>query len=52
MSNDSKLNFPWRITFDTNPDTCNLNCIMCEEFSPYSQSEKERAGKGGSHRER
>ncbi len=24
---------PWRITFDTNPDTCNLNCIMCEEHS-------------------
>ena len=45
MSNDSKLNFPWRITFDTNPDTCNLNCIMCEEFSPYSQSERERQGK-------
>lgn len=27
---------PWRITFDTNPDTCNLQCIMCEEHSPYS----------------
>jgi hypothetical protein len=25
---------PWRITFDTNPDTCNLHCIMCEEHSP------------------
>lgn len=24
---------PWRITFDTNPDTCNLRCIMCEEHS-------------------
>ena len=21
---------PWRITFDTNPDSCNLSCIMCE----------------------
>ena len=27
---------PWRITFDTNPDDCNLRCIMCECFSPYS----------------
>jgi glycosyltransferase involved in cell wall biosynthesis/MoaA/NifB/PqqE/SkfB family radical SAM enzyme len=25
---------PWRITFDTNPDTCNLHCIMCEQHSP------------------
>lgn len=28
---------PWRITFDTNPDDCNLRCIMCEEHSPHSQ---------------
>ncbi len=27
---------PWRITFDTNPEICNLHCIMCEEHSPYS----------------
>jgi len=27
---------PWRITFDTNPDTCNLHCIMCEEHSLHS----------------
>ena len=27
---------PWRITFDTNPDNCNLHCIMCEEHSPHS----------------
>ncbi len=26
---------PWRVTFDTNPDTCNLHCIMCEEHSPH-----------------
>lgn len=26
----------WRITIDTNPDDCNLTCIMCEEHSPYS----------------
>ncbi|MCA9527951.1 MAG: glycosyltransferase [Myxococcales bacterium] len=27
---------PWRVTFDTNPDTCNLKCVMCEEHSPHS----------------
>ena len=27
---------PWRITFDTNPDDCNLKCIMCEGFSPHA----------------
>ena len=26
----------WRITIDTNPEDCNLHCIMCEEHSPYS----------------
>ncbi len=26
----------WRLTLDTNPEDCNLNCIMCEEHSPYS----------------
>ncbi|TXT58948.1 MAG: Radical SAM domain protein [Promethearchaeota archaeon] len=31
-----KLDSPWRITFDTNPDQCNLNCIMCEEHSIYN----------------
>jgi glycosyltransferase involved in cell wall biosynthesis/MoaA/NifB/PqqE/SkfB family radical SAM enzyme len=38
---------PWRITFDTNPDTCNLHCIMCEEHSPHSplQAERKAAGK-------
>ncbi len=33
---------PWRITFDTNPDDCNLHCIMCEEFSPFSTLQSER----------
>lgn len=33
---------PWRITFDTNPDDCNLHCIMCEEHSPYSHLQSER----------
>ncbi|MGV9206415.1 MAG: radical SAM/SPASM domain-containing protein [Promethearchaeia archaeon] len=37
-----KLKVPWRITFDTNPDLCNLNCIMCEEHSPYAAKKKIR----------
>lgn len=38
---------PWRITFDTNPDDCNLRCVMCEEHSPHStlQIERRAAGK-------
>ncbi|MDI7267218.1 MAG: glycosyltransferase [Myxococcota bacterium] len=24
---------PWRITFETNPDACNLRCVMCERQS-------------------
>ncbi|MFX1457769.1 MAG: radical SAM/SPASM domain-containing protein [Promethearchaeota archaeon] len=38
MLNEFKLEGPWRITFDTNPDQCNLNCIMCEEHSKYNNS--------------
>ena len=30
----------WRITLDTNPEDCNLKCIMCEEHSPYSNFKK------------
>jgi glycosyltransferase involved in cell wall biosynthesis/MoaA/NifB/PqqE/SkfB family radical SAM enzyme len=37
---------PWRITFDTNPDTCNLKCIMCEEHSPHSPLQKKRKEEG------
>lgn len=37
---------PWRITFDTNPDDCNLHCIMCEEHSPYSTLQRERRQAG------
>lgn len=37
---------PWRITFDTNPDDCNLHCIMCEEHSPYSTLQRERIRAG------
>ena len=33
---------PWRITFDTNPDDCNLHCIMCEDHSPYSRTQSDR----------
>lgn len=32
----------WRITFDTNPNDCNLHCIMCEHHSKYSAIEKNR----------
>ena len=37
---------PWRITFDTNPDDCNLHCIMCEDHSPYSSTQPERLSAG------
>ncbi len=30
------MNKIWRLTLDTNPEDCNLHCIMCEEHSPYS----------------
>lgn len=36
------MDAPWRITFDTNPDLCNLNCIMCEEHSHLSPLREER----------
>lgn len=36
----------WRITLDTNPDTCNLNCIMCEDHSPYALTTKEKKQQG------
>jgi len=31
-----QMSGPWRATFDTNPDTCNMHCIMCEEHSRHS----------------
>ena len=37
---------PWRITFDTNPDDCNLHCIMCEDHSPYSSTQRDRISAG------
>jgi len=30
------LDAPWRINLDTNPDDCNLSCIMCELHSPFA----------------
>lgn len=36
---------PWRITFDTNPDDCNLRCIMCEEHSEYSSSKLKKGSR-------
>jgi glycosyltransferase involved in cell wall biosynthesis/MoaA/NifB/PqqE/SkfB family radical SAM enzyme len=42
---------PWRITFDTNPDTCNLKCIMCEEHSPHSLLQVRRKEEGRGRRE-
>ncbi len=41
-SHPSSAKGPWRITFDTNPDTCNLRCIMCEEHSPHSKLQQIR----------
>lgn len=41
---------PWRITFDTNPDTCNLKCVMCEEHSPHSDLQPQRKLDGHRHR--
>ena len=37
---------PWRITFDTNPDDCNLHCVMCEDHSPYSTTQRDRRKAG------
>jgi len=42
---------PWRITFDTNPDTCNLRCVMCEEHSPHSLLQIKRKERGQPRRE-
>ena len=33
---------PLRITFDTNPDDCNYNCIMCEEHSELRSKARAR----------
>ena len=41
---------PWRITFDTNPDDCNLSCVMCEEHSDFSEKKRLRVLSHRSHR--
>lgn len=33
----SEKKYPWRITFDTNPDLCNRHCIMCEQHSDFAE---------------
>jgi len=40
------LDGPWRVTLDTNPDDCNLSCIMCEEHSRYSPKKANRLSEG------
>ncbi len=45
-----RLQGPWRITFDTNPDLCNLRCIMCEEHSPHSPLQIRRKEEGRERR--
>ena len=36
------LDRPQRITFDTNPDDCNLHCVMCEDHSQFSDRRIDR----------
>jgi len=34
------MNKPYRLTIDTNPDKCNLHCIMCDTHSIYNKNSK------------
>ena len=34
------MTIPTRITIDTNPDICNLKCIMCDTHSIYNENFK------------
>ncbi|HEY3354884.1 MAG TPA: glycosyltransferase, partial [Polyangia bacterium] len=34
---------PWRITFETNPDDCNLRCVMCERQAPMLEPKRSGA---------
>jgi glycosyltransferase involved in cell wall biosynthesis len=44
---------PWRVTLDTNPDTCNLKCVMCEEHSEHVPVlQRASRSRRGSHDER
>lgn len=35
----------WRITLDTNPDDCNLHCIMCEQHSRFAPKKSGKPGR-------
>jgi glycosyltransferase involved in cell wall biosynthesis/MoaA/NifB/PqqE/SkfB family radical SAM enzyme len=50
LANTTRRSGPWRITFDTNPDICNLRCIMCEEHSLHSQLQFQRKAEAKSRR--
>lgn len=41
-----QLPVPWRVTLDSNPDDCNLSCIMCEQHSVHSDAQAKRAAAG------
>ena len=41
------MNKLFRITLDTNPEDCNLNCIMCEEHSKFSHFKANLLNKEG-----
>lgn len=41
------MNKLWRLTLDTNPEDCNLNCIMCEEHSEFSNFKEKLLKKTG-----
>ncbi len=42
----------WRITLDTNPEDCNLKCIMCEEHSEFSNFKEKLFQKTGTRARR
>ncbi len=50
MSSVLRFNGPWRITFDTNPDDCNFQCIMCEENSLFGPKQRGRENSHGGKR--
>ena len=52
MTKINNANQLWRITIDTNPEDCNLNCIMCEEHSPFSKYIDELYKETGSRKRR
>lgn len=52
MAKINNANQLWRITIDTNPEDCNLNCIMCEEHSPFSKYINELYKETGSRKRR